>query len=120
MSYIIGRGLLSAVKRSPCIFSSCRTKIMFNDPIEHATGLEKKELLAIQSGNEDPFNMRVYKRGPGTKDKPTEIPSMLDKRLIGCICHEDSTHINYMWLHMGDPKRCECGYWFKLVPGKFL
>lgn len=87
---------------------------------EHATGLEKKELLAIQSGNDNPFDMRVYKRGPGTKDQPTEIPAMLDKRLIGCICDEDSSHINYMWLHKGEPKRCECGYWFKLVKGDFL
>ncbi|KAI8432558.1 hypothetical protein MSG28_013553 [Choristoneura fumiferana] len=32
------------------------------DPLEHATGLEKKELLAIQSGDDDPFNMKVLKK----------------------------------------------------------
>lgn len=57
-----------------------------NDPVEHATGLEKKELLAIQAGNDNPFDMKVFKRGPGTKENPTLIPSAFDARLVGCIC----------------------------------
>ncbi|KAH8030896.1 hypothetical protein HPB51_012236 [Rhipicephalus microplus] len=69
---------------------------------------------------QDPFDMKVFKRGPGTKDNPNLIPSHLEKRMIGCICEEDQTHINWMWLHRGDPKRCECGYWFKIVDAKPL
>jgi len=88
---------------------------MMADPMEHATGLERKELEAIARGNPDPFMMRVLKRGPGTKDKPCEIPSAYDKRLVGCICHEDAFYVNYMWLYKGESKRCECGYWFNLV-----
>lgn len=85
------------------------------DPLEHATGLEKRELLAKLAGNDNPFDLRVIKRGPGTKDQPTEIPSAFDARLIGCICEEDSTNVTWMWLHQGTPKRCECGHWFNLV-----
>lgn len=57
-----------------------------NDPLEHATGIEKRELLAKAAGNENPFDMKVFKRGPGTKDSPNLIPSAFDARLVGCIC----------------------------------
>lgn len=57
-----------------------------NDPIEHATGLEKKELLAQLAGNDDPYHMKAIKRGPSTKENPTMIPSAFDARIIGCVC----------------------------------
>lgn len=57
-----------------------------NDPIEHATGLEKKELLALAAGNDDPYHMKAIKRGPSTKENPTMIPSAFDARIIGCVC----------------------------------
>lgn len=85
------------------------------DPLEHATGLEKRELLAKVAGNDNPFDLKVIKRGPGTKLQPNEIPSAFDSRIVGCICEEEATSINWMWLHKGEPKRCECGYWFNLV-----
>ncbi|GAB6029028.1 Cytochrome c oxidase subunit 5B [Chamberlinius hualienensis] len=88
------------------------------DPIEHATGLEKRELMAKAAGNDNPFDMRVYKRAPGTKDVPQLIPSAFESRLIGCVCEEDATYINWMWLHKGDSKRCECGHYFKLTDFK--
>ncbi|XP_050299102.1 cytochrome c oxidase subunit 5B, mitochondrial-like [Anthonomus grandis grandis] len=90
-------------------------KVTLGDPIEHATGIEKRELLAIMAGNEDPFDLKRIKRGPGTRAQPTEIPSAFDSRIIGCICEEASVSIVWMWLHKGEPKRCECGYWFNLV-----
>jgi len=86
-----------------------------SDPVFHATGIEKKQLLAELAGNKDPFHLDGMKRGPGTKDKPNLIASCYDKRLVGCICDEESVIINYMWLHKGQPKRCGCGHWFKLV-----
>ena len=36
--------------------------LMMPDPVEHATGLEKYELLAKQSGNEDPFFLKAVAR----------------------------------------------------------
>lgn len=62
--------------------------------------------------------MQVYKRVAGTKEKPNVVPSVADYRVVGCVCEEDATAINWMWLYKGEPKRCECGYWFKLVDSK--
>lgn len=89
--------------------------VTMGDPLDHATGTNKRELLAKLAGDNNPWDFRIIKRGPGTKDKPTEIPSAFDERIIGCICHEESASVNYMTLYKGQPKRCECGYWFTLV-----
>lgn len=104
-----------------------------SDPLDHATGIEKRELLARAAGNDDPFDMKVFKRGVGTKETPNLIPSAFDARLVGCICEyrpfkqphdadlsfiegeEEQTYVQWMWLYQGVPKRCECGHWFKLV-----
>ncbi|XP_013191604.1 cytochrome c oxidase subunit 5B, mitochondrial [Amyelois transitella] len=88
---------------------------MMPDPLEHATGLERKELLALQAGQDDPFNMKVLKKEAGTKDKPTLVPSCFDARIVGCICDEHSTAITWLWLHKDQPRRCECGHWYKLI-----
>lgn len=58
-----------------------------NDPLDHATGVEKRELLAKAAGNDNPFDMKVFKRGAGTKDNPNLIPSAFDARIVGCICN---------------------------------
>lgn len=90
-------------------------KVTMPDTLGHAVGPERFELLAKVAGNEDPFEMNVKKRAKGSLDEPTLIPSMFDKRLVGCVCEEDSIAINWMYLHKGESKRCGCGYWFKLV-----
>ncbi|CAG2161859.1 unnamed protein product [Oppiella nova] len=92
--------------------------IRLPDPIEHATGLEKLLLLAEEKGIDDPFCLKPRHRGPGTKENPNLVPSFEDKRLIGCLCEEDQTHLNYMWVHLSEPRRCECGYYFKAVPAR--
>lgn len=51
----------------------------------------------------------------GTVDKPTEIPSAFEARIVGCVCEEDASHVKWMWLYSGEPKRCMCGHWYKLV-----
>ena len=28
---------------------------------------------------------------------------------------DDSLTVVWMYLHRGEPKRCQCGYWFKIV-----
>lgn len=107
--------------RRRCVVNLCslvfrRGARTMGDPIDHATGLEKRELLAKAAGDSNPFHMYVIKRQNGTEDCPNEIPSAFERRLVGCICEKDSTVINYMWLACDTPRRCECGYWFKLVP----
>ncbi|CAL8069535.1 unnamed protein product [Orchesella dallaii] len=102
-------------KRPSLLVCSVRGEKYMADPLEHATGIERQELEAIKKGNPDPFMMRVMKRGLGTKDQPTTVPSFHESRIVGCICHEEAFYVNWMWLYKGEPKRCECGYWFKLT-----
>lgn len=91
-------------------------KIKNPDPIEHTTGKEKLMLLLEERGITDPFHYATqFKRGPGTKENPNIVPTFEDRRMIGCQCDEDATSINYMWVHLDEPKRCECGHWFKAV-----
>lgn len=103
-----------SIEDNLCFFY-CLILATMGDPLEHATGLEKRELLAKVAGNENPFDMKVIKRGAGTKAQPNEIPSAFDARIVGCICEEDATSVNWMWLHKGQPRRCDCGHWFSLV-----
>lgn len=115
MASLCGRLLVNAARRN-VTYTSVRFCKSLGDPIEHATGIEKRELLAKLAGNDDPFSMNVLKRADNTtKEKPNLVPSAFDARLVGCICEEDQTFINWMWLHQGQEKRCECGHWFKLV-----
>ncbi|KAI5631810.1 cytochrome c oxidase subunit vb domain-containing protein [Phthorimaea operculella] len=88
---------------------------MMPDPLEHATGLERKELLAFQQGDDDPFNMKVLKKAAGTRENPTLVPSCFDARIVGCICEEHATSVSWFWIHKGHPRRCECGHWYALT-----
>lgn len=106
---------LGLSSRSPSVWIQRNYCWLMGDPVEHATGLEKRELLAKQAGNDDPFDRKlIVKRSTGGKDKPTFIPSAFDARLVGCLCDPDGYAINWMWLPAGEPKRCECGFWFQL------
>ncbi|KAK6179558.1 hypothetical protein SNE40_011887 [Patella caerulea] len=91
-------------------------KVTMPDGFGHAVGLERFEMLAHLAGIQDPFEMdvRQFTNKDGTFDKPNIVPSLYQKRLVGCICEEDEININWMNLHNGEPKRCECGHWFKL------
>lgn len=112
---------LRAARRGPQIFRTLAprcyvTKITMGDPVEHATGIEKRELLAKMAGNCDPFGLELCKVGTGTQDDPIQIKSAFDSRIVGCICNEEAVYPNWMWLHENECKRCECGRWFTLVP----
>ncbi|CAH0550840.1 unnamed protein product [Brassicogethes aeneus] len=117
MASLCGRIISSSVRKNVLCSSLRYTSkgTSMGDPVEHATGLEKREILAKVGGNENPFDLKVIKRAAGTKVSPNEIPSAFDARLVGCICEEEATCINWMWLHKGEPRRCECGHWFNLV-----
>ena len=42
--------------------------------------------------------MNVKKRAKGTVDEPTLIPSLYEKRLVGCICkYESDTAAAFNW-----------------------
>lgn len=90
-------------------------KAQMPDTLGHSVGAARFEMLANIAGNEDPFEMDIKKRGAGTQVAPTLIPSAFGKRLVGCICEEDSISINWMYINKGEAKRCGCGHWFKMV-----
>ena len=105
-SLLVRRGVLPASRRMFHVSSVSAADKMMVDPTEHATGVEKYELLAKQAGNPDPFFLRAVNRddpsaGAGTKADPVIVNAMDDHRMIGCICrpevgpsHLDSILIN--------------------------
>ncbi|KAH7642496.1 cytochrome c oxidase subunit 5B, mitochondrial [Dermatophagoides farinae] len=95
-----------------------RDKVRFPKDDDHATGEERLVRMAIARGNKDPFDLQEQVRGPGTKDNPNIVKTFSGTRMVGCKCEEDSSAIKYMWLHLNEPKRCECGFWFKAVPAE--
>ncbi|KAM4747875.1 cytochrome c oxidase subunit 5B, mitochondrial [Rhinophrynus dorsalis] len=82
---------------------------------EQATGLEKKIMKAMEQGS-DPYSMMKPHQYAGTKEDPHIVPSITNKRIVGCICEEDNTSVIWFWLHQGDAQRCpSCGSHYKLV-----
>ncbi|XP_076876040.1 cytochrome c oxidase subunit 5B, mitochondrial [Brachyhypopomus gauderio] len=82
---------------------------------QQATGLEKIIMRTTQEGK-DPYSIQKPKMYAGTKEEPHIVPSVNNKRLVGCICEEDNTSVVWFWLHEGDVQRCpSCGSHYKLV-----
>ncbi|KPP76570.1 cytochrome c oxidase subunit vb-like [Scleropages formosus] len=82
---------------------------------EQATGLERRAIQALAKG-QDPYSILKPKSYAGTKDDPHIVPSINDKRLVGCLCEEDNTAIVWFWLHEGNAQRCPaCGSYYQLV-----
>nr|AAT68231.1 GekBS029P [Gekko japonicus]AAT85561.1 BS010P [Gekko japonicus] len=87
---------------------------------EQATGLERKVLKALEQGL-DPYNMFPIKSRAGTKEDPNLVPSINEKRIVGCICEEDNSTVIHFWLHKGEAQRCpSCGTYYKLVPNELI
>ncbi|XP_018937927.1 cytochrome c oxidase subunit 5B, mitochondrial [Cyprinus carpio] len=83
---------------------------------EQATGLEKIVLEASKKGT-DPYNILKPKEYAGSKQDPHIVPSITNKRIVGCVCEEDNTAVVWFWLHQGEAQRCpSCGAYYKLVP----
>merc|ERR1712029_763631 len=102
---ISSRGLASS--------AGLRKGYEMNDPIEHATGVEKWELLKQKEGVDDPFYMKMRTRGKGTKEEPNIVDAMDTFRIVGCHCNLKTPQLNISGF-MRVPSRCQCGYWFQL------
>uniref|UniRef100_A0A3Q3F7B8 Cytochrome c oxidase subunit 5B, mitochondrial n=1 Tax=Labrus bergylta TaxID=56723 RepID=A0A3Q3F7B8_9LABR len=82
---------------------------------EQATGLEKIIMKAMKEGS-DPYSMMKPKEYAGSKVDPHLVPSITNKRIVGCVCEEDNTAVVWFWLHEGEAHRCpSCGSHYKLV-----
>ncbi|XP_062869820.1 cytochrome c oxidase subunit 5B, mitochondrial [Trichomycterus rosablanca] len=83
---------------------------------QQATGLEKRILKSLKAGA-DPYSILKPKQYAGSKEDPHIVPSISNKRIVGCVCEEDNTAIVWFWLHEGEAQRCpSCGSHYKLVP----
>ncbi|XP_020782795.2 cytochrome c oxidase subunit 5B, mitochondrial-like [Boleophthalmus pectinirostris] len=83
---------------------------------EQATGLERRALQSLKRGK-DPYSILKPKTYAGTKEDPHIVPSINNKRIVGCLCEEDNTAIVWFWVHEGEMARCpSCGSHYKLVP----
>ncbi|KAI3361871.1 hypothetical protein L3Q82_002195 [Scortum barcoo] len=81
---------------------------------EQATGLEKIIMKAMKEGT-DPYSMMKPKEYAGSKTDPHLVPSITNKRIVGCVCEEDNTAVVWFWLHQGEAQRCpSCGSHYKL------
>ncbi|XP_020862290.1 cytochrome c oxidase subunit 5B, mitochondrial-like [Phascolarctos cinereus] len=86
---------------------------------EQATGLEREIMIAARD-DLDPYNILAPKAASGTKEEPNLVPSITDKRIVGCVCEEDNSAVIWFWLHKGEIQRCpNCGTHYKLVPHQF-
>ncbi|KAF7647614.1 hypothetical protein LDENG_00169700 [Lucifuga dentata] len=82
---------------------------------EQATGMEKIIMKAMKEGT-DPYNMLRPKVYAGSTEDPHLVPSITNRRIVGCVCEEDNTAVVWFWLHEGDAQRCpSCGSHYKLV-----
>ncbi|XP_036625232.1 cytochrome c oxidase subunit 5B, mitochondrial-like [Trichosurus vulpecula] len=85
---------------------------------EQATGLEREIVMASRN-DLDPYNILAPRAAPETKEEPNLVPSIDDKRIVGCICEEDNSAVIWFWLHKGETQRPNCGTHYKLVPHQF-
>ncbi|XP_047647631.1 cytochrome c oxidase subunit 5B, mitochondrial-like [Phacochoerus africanus] len=82
---------------------------------EQATGLEREVMMAARKGL-DPYNILAPKAASGTKEDPNLVPSITNKRIVGCICEEDNSAVIWFWVHKGEIQQCPSyGTHYKLV-----
>ncbi|XP_052126412.1 uncharacterized protein LOC113203392 [Frankliniella occidentalis] len=86
------------------------------NPLEHASGIERAQLVAELGGDADPFDAEPGTRGVGTRACPTVVTSCNAFRYVGCVCHPAEPVVTWMVLWRGVPARCRCGFWWRLDP----
>ncbi|XP_068609030.1 cytochrome c oxidase subunit 5B, mitochondrial [Brachionichthys hirsutus] len=117
------RLLLRSALRAPAAYRAARVPVLSRGMAaggiptdeEQATGLEKLIMTGMKEGL-DPYNVMKPKAYAGTKADPHLVPSITNRRIVGCVCEEDNTAVVWFWIHEGEAHRCpSCGSHFKLV-----
>ncbi|KAM8972772.1 cytochrome c oxidase subunit 5B, mitochondrial [Pelodytes ibericus] len=122
-SRLLFRSALRAFTRTTAVRSAAPVRSMaagggMPTDQEQATGLEK-EIMTAQAHGADPYSILPPRPYGGTKEDPHIVPSITNKRIVGCICEPDNTAVIWFWLHQGEPQRCpSCGSHYKLVEHK--
>ncbi|VDL62163.1 unnamed protein product [Hymenolepis diminuta] len=106
------------------VYSRVRNFIINNETLKDDGHIEPKQSLSkmqkelLQQIEEVDINYHEFKIRDGdltSENEPNLIPFDEERRVVGCICHEDTHHISYLLLYKGLTTRCKCGHWFKLV-----
>jgi len=106
----------TALRRGIATTQVClKQELSLPDTVEHSVGIEKFERMAAAAGIDDPWDIKPAQHGEGTRENPDIVPSMYNKRLIGHLCEEGQPYLTYFYVYKSEPKRCQCGHWFKLV-----
>jgi len=88
--------------------------------LDGLVGQAKAEIEAFHEGHADPWDWDPANKGQGTRSNPILVPTMLDERVVGCMCEGvDGVDANFILLTWDAPEqRCmECGNMYKLVEG---
>uniref|UniRef100_A0A0R3RK12 Cytochrome c oxidase subunit 5B, mitochondrial n=1 Tax=Elaeophora elaphi TaxID=1147741 RepID=A0A0R3RK12_9BILA len=88
----------------------------YTDPLEaHEESMKRRQLVATLAGD-DRYETKVYyKLENSSPENPNLVPSDFDYRLLACFCEPDTTFPVLFVVHEGEPQRCRCGHWFKLI-----
>merc|ERR1711944_106837 len=113
------RGSQMVSSRAIATSTIARKEFKMQEPLDHATGVEKWELLAKQQGNDDPFLMKMGTRGKGTKADPNIVDSFDSYRFVGCCCQETPTS-NGSCFSMVNPKDASADTGSNSKPNKAL
>merc|ERR1712051_939969 len=78
------------------------------DAMLDARLMSKRELIARQIENDNPFDTYTI--------KPDAATGIREKsRMVGCLCEYDYEEVVWFKLDKGKVSQCECGYYFKLI-----
>ena len=117
-------GILKSLCRTlqPCktrnISLSSKLKKDKLDAVLDAKLMSKRELIARQIENDNPFDTYTIKpdAATGIREKyPILIPATENSRMVGCLCEYDFEEVVWFKLDKGKVSQCECGYYFKLI-----
>ena len=122
----VGRSLLQRGLRlhnsvSLSTSANLAKKVEFEHPRALDSRLSKVQKQALECrrmANDNPFDSYTMRPNPvegASKDVPILVPSTGDKRMVGCCCEDDYHEIVWFELEKGDVKKCDCGYYFKLI-----
>jgi cytochrome c oxidase subunit 5b len=93
--------------------------LVLPDPWDVLYGLERYEQAMLNEGYDDVYDSEPAQRKKvSTAQDPNIIQTLLKERVIACICEEDTHHLKFMNIQLGETKRCYCGHFFKCVERK--
>lgn len=86
--------------------------------VGETAGPARSRTRTLANAGQNPFDTYYVKPDAGTgmsANAPILIPSTAESRMVGCCCEEDYGDVVWFELPAGGVRKCDCGYFFKLV-----